>query len=304
MIDLNSAFIRNLHDSYDPPTEAEFSAFEAEIGAALPPDYRELLQHRNGSRFYRTMGYPIPASPVHPKNDNYSDLGVGWFTNMFHLGNWNRSHPSKDFSDECNLQYQLDFYEGRIAPKTLPIAESGDTQLFLLDIGDDYGSVFIWDRDEEDPDEPSKNKFFAAPSVGDWIQKSRIDIEPTDVTEKLPPFRAIQQLDMNGLRGMLDAGLNPNTVNETGVPLLYFCCDSLYYDAAELLLIKHADPNLESPYQKTPMYISAAQGTLDLVKLLLRHGAEAHLPSQPEKRLTRVIPRLSRRIADLLRNAP
>ncbi len=79
------------------------------------------------------------------------------------------------------------------------------------------------------------------------------------------------------VRIMLGKGADPNAINSSGACCLHFACyrESASFNSARLLLQNGANPEVsELTYGCTPLHYCAGTGQLDLIKLLLSHGAE------------------------------
>jgi hypothetical protein len=302
MIPLDCLFIHGLHDSFDTPMEEQFAKFEAQIGAPLPADYRELLSMRNGGVSYLPLTYPIPENA-----EGITRLSQGWYTQLFHLATTDHARVfPRELDTRRTLQHNYEYYKATIPPDTIAMADLAGEELYLLELGDKrHGSISIWVRDNEDPDDVSKNRVFAAPSVLDWILGSVIDKLMLYTAETLPAFQVIGQFDHDGLRQMLEDGLDANSINQRGESLLFFSGEKYAFECAELLLQYHADPNLKPPRPDGHGLLEGlvVRGSIDFVRLLLRYGAKPHF-FNPDEYLGAVRNgERSRRMYELLRGS-
>ncbi|GLI56813.1 hypothetical protein PM10SUCC1_23270 [Propionigenium maris DSM 9537] len=64
---------------------------------------------------------------------------------------------------------------------------------------------------------------------------------------------------------------------EEGKSLLHMAVDSFYYEGARVLLEMGASPNSKDRFGSTPLMCAVEKSNIDLVKKLLRYGAEANL---------------------------
>ena len=86
--------------------------------------------------------------------------------------------------------------------------------------------------------------------------------------------RAIVQDNDVSTRRMLEQGLNPNTLNNKGVPVLYSAIQFESYRVAKALLDSpKLDVNQTSPQGETALMMAAFRGQTDLAKRLIERGA-------------------------------
>src|SRR5438445_730978 len=146
---MDTIFFAKLHDSGVQLAEADIAAFEEEIEAQLPSDYRQFLLLGNGGRFYQPLVCPIPNSLEFGDSISLSIL--------FRL----LEPPDENTNDLRNL---LEMHRGRIPAQSLAIATDGDN-LLLLDLHPDrYGSLSLWIRDDEMMKDVEENRLAVAPS--------------------------------------------------------------------------------------------------------------------------------------------
>jgi len=78
---------------------------------------------------------------------------------------------------------------------------------------------------------------------------------------------------------LCDNGADPNTLTEGEVPVLNWCCINAKIDEARVLLKYRANPNSRVPGVGANCLASAINdNNVDLVKLLLAHGADKRIP--------------------------
>jgi len=138
------------------PTEADVRAFEADIGYALPPDYRAFLLVTNG-------GAPDPHVVAIPGR------GDAVVRHCFAL-----LSPARDLT----LGHQRDVYAARIPAWMLPIADDPAGNRFLIDLqsGAGHGHVHFWDHEEEADGEVLPwlaNIHRVADGFGDFLSRLR-----------------------------------------------------------------------------------------------------------------------------------
>jgi len=79
------------------------------------------------------------------------------------------------------------------------------------------------------------------------------------------------------VRIMLKKGANPNALNSSGACCLHFSCykESASKAVAKALLANGATPEMkETTYGCTPLHYAAGTGDVDLIKMLIAHGAQ------------------------------
>lgn len=83
------------------------------------------------------------------------------------------------------------------------------------------------------------------------------------------PFQAIQGQDLVALKSYLEAGGDPDKVNDQGQPLLLVASQRGYLDMVELLLAHQADPQKGDPSGLSPMRAAAVAGHTPVVRVLM-----------------------------------
>jgi uncharacterized protein len=90
-------------------------------------------------------------------------------------------------------------------------------------------------------------------------------------------FIAIKQDNTTAVRGLLQRGLDPNTINPEGAPAVMMALRISSFKVAQLLL-EH--PQLEvnalTQENESPLMLAALKGQLKLVELLLQRGADVN----------------------------
>ena len=95
--------------------------------------------------------------------------------------------------------------------------------------------------------------------------------------------------DIRTVRKLLDAGRSVHETNEEGESLLSVACLDGYYELAQVLLNMRA--NVEDRGIKgdcTPLMEAASGGFVDIVRLLIAHGADVNAQSTAGKMLNAV----------------
>lgn len=118
--------------SFVPASEATIRRIEADLGTALPEDYRHFLRSRNGG--YLEENFLPPEA----------DLSVRY---LFSAG------PNDD-EDIFDLESASEFYspdspaDPEIPSDYLPIGENSFDDVLCIKIrGDDTGGVYLWSHD-------------------------------------------------------------------------------------------------------------------------------------------------------------
>ncbi|AIF81395.1 ankyrin [endosymbiont of Acanthamoeba sp. UWC8] len=118
--------------------------------------------------------------------------------------------------------------------------------------------------------------------VNRWIEqrKSRDKAElisklTSDNTIIRKAFKAIEDSDASVIKHILQTGTDPNSlINEQGLTLLGKACQSGCYMITELLLKNKVDPNQHKAYDFAPITQAVRFGHFNIVKLLLKYGAD------------------------------
>ena len=92
---------------------------------------------------------------------------------------------------------------------------------------------------------------------------------------KWTQFYYFERLD--GATYMMEKGMNPNTMSWQHVTILHDMAQKGFIDKAELLIKYGADVNLiDEAYQSTPLGLAVRWGQVEMVKHLLRQGADVN----------------------------
>ncbi|QSR84423.1 ankyrin repeat domain-containing protein [Methylacidimicrobium sp. B4] len=78
------------------------------------------------------------------------------------------------------------------------------------------------------------------------------------------------------LQGFFKRGLRVNAAADTGETLLHRCVALQYRSVATFLLLQGANPNVQDRRGMTPLMLAVERRDLEMAKLLLEHGADAH----------------------------
>jgi len=177
-------------------------------------------------------------------------------------------------------------------------SDSGDKEIGSEEIGKMLDDLYGEDKKEETPVEVEA--VHPAPTKEIKEQKNyKTQIFPSKIYKKrynprnrhLPKARTIQDFDryifsasasdnINGLRALLDEGINPNTKNASGNTPLMAAALTGSLNTARLLLIKGAGVNIQNDLGLTALHIAASKGGNRVVKTLINAGAEVDLQDE------------------------
>ena len=119
-------------------TEQSIALLETRCRGKLPLQFRQFLLTVNGGR-------PVKRRFSFLENGKPTESVVDWF-----FGNCD--------DPDYGLVSNLDVYEGRIPQSCLPVATDPFGNLILLSLrAHDYGTIYFWDHEREDPNDPSKD---------------------------------------------------------------------------------------------------------------------------------------------------
>jgi len=77
---------------------------------------------------------------------------------------------------------------------------------------------------------------------------------------------------------LVKAGVNPNLCDDDfNTPLHFAIIKNEYFGVHELLKIKEVDVDAPSEFEQTPLHKAVIRGNLDIVKLLIKYGADPSL---------------------------
>lgn len=138
-----------------PLEETQIKALERRLGKSFPESYRKFLTTYNG-------GHPQPHIFDYILKDGRNWTGG---VRMF----WG-INPENKYRD---MLYYAGIYDERLPSHIVPIANAnGGDVLALSTTGNDVGSVYLWDHEEEAEDgEPPTydNLYFVAKSFTDFL---------------------------------------------------------------------------------------------------------------------------------------
>ncbi|MGM9898974.1 MAG: ankyrin repeat domain-containing protein [Bacilli bacterium] len=84
---------------------------------------------------------------------------------------------------------------------------------------------------------------------------------------------------------LVKIGVNPNLCDDDfNTPLHFAIINNAYYAVYELLKLPQIDKNATSEFEQTPLHKAVITGNLDIIKLLVKSGADFNLVD--EKNLT------------------
>ncbi|VVM07185.1 hypothetical protein MAMC_01484 [Methylacidimicrobium cyclopophantes] len=79
------------------------------------------------------------------------------------------------------------------------------------------------------------------------------------------------------LQSFFKHGLRINAASETGQTLLHRCVALRYPTVVTFLLTEGANPNVQDRDERTPLMLAVEQGDARIARILLEHGADAHM---------------------------
>ncbi len=143
---IGEAYEKYCETRFPPTNEIEVASFEEEIGAALPPHFRDYLLEYNGGYFNELVF--IPADDGCPKC---------WLNAMY---GFNAPHDFALFGKQADIWFCDDYVPSR-PPELIPIGNTAMNHLILLDLDpapENYGMLYLRTFDEsfwlaEDMDE-------------------------------------------------------------------------------------------------------------------------------------------------------
>ena len=90
---------------------------------------------------------------------------------------------------------------------------------------------------------------------------------------------------LDGATYMMEKGMNPNTMSWQHVTILHDMAQKGFVDKAELLIKHGADINpVDEEYQSTPLGMAVRWGHTEMVKYLLKQGADPNKSGAPGRR--------------------
>lgn len=134
-----------------PATESTLADAEQQFQAPLPGEYRAFLLDHDGL----TLRYNIV--------EGHDDLSVRMFYNA-------------EGGNQFSLRHKAAVFDGRKPDGLLPIADDSFGNQFLLSLrGSDYGTVWFWDHELEDDEDPDGALTPVAGSFGEFLAAIRPD---------------------------------------------------------------------------------------------------------------------------------
>jgi hypothetical protein len=85
---------------------------------------------------------------------------------------------------------------------------------------------------------------------------------------------AVQKGDAKAVRGWLDRGMDPNSVDPRGFSLLMLAARENYREVAIVLLDRKANINQRTSFGDTALMLASFKGNLDMARLLVARGAQ------------------------------
>jgi len=89
-------------------------------------------------------------------------------------------------------------------------------------------------------------------------------------------IEAVEEGDVERVRGLLERGADPDARDEDGRTPLYIAAANGSVEVARLLLKHGADVNARAIDGSTPLHLAVAFGHLDVAELLLERGADVN----------------------------
>ena len=250
----------DLSDPLDPVDDGDIAAFEAEIGARLPNDYRTFLLLHNGGRLHI--------------NRTFKDLSLEV---LFGLGKGEEKWPGE-------LRWNREFYR-EIAEDWLMFGEVAGLNNFCLSLRkEDYGSVWVWDPDDWLP--LYKTMTCLNCTFLDLLSQLQRDeglYEARKTAASPEPLRSILRYDLPDssvtLRRM---ALLTVATWPTGSGTRRMIAAACWPNVVPLLLQHGADVEARDSDGQTPLFSAASARSIDSVRALLRYGADPLAEDDPK----------------------
>jgi hypothetical protein len=133
-----------------PPTEARVQAFEAQVGARLPDDFRRFLLQYNG-------GKPLPSGfRMALRTGPYADSLVHSLDSLYD-------------EDICNLESTVRWQRVPFGVITIG-CDPGGNGICLVIAGERRGQIWFWDHEHEMHPPDWSNMDFVAPSFDAFMR--------------------------------------------------------------------------------------------------------------------------------------
>ncbi|MBR4753381.1 MAG: SMI1/KNR4 family protein [Thermoguttaceae bacterium] len=159
---------------YYQATDEDILAFERYIGYALPKEYKEFVKMAGG-KSPEPDCYPVKDFP---DSSEYMDCQrfYGLFADSkppkkrsFLDQIFSKSDDWRD-GDVNDLYWNREVYKGRMPRNLLPIGYSSlDDQICLMLDGDQKGSIWFWDHEDERDEFSYENCYLLANSLGEFL---------------------------------------------------------------------------------------------------------------------------------------
>ncbi len=115
------------------------------------------------------------------------------------------------------------------------------------------------------------------PAAGTSIDPERSQVREPAAAELSALMTAAGQGDLETLRELLEAGIDPNATDEGGFAPLHSAARFGHLEPAILLIEHGADLNHQSENGNAPLHWAARAGQYELARFLLEAGAEPNL---------------------------
>ncbi len=205
-------------DSQPPFDNSDLLAFEQEIGATLPTDYRNFLKRYNGGK---------PSLSVFKWGEQaYSDSSVRHF---FSLSN----------ATDASLRRIRSVYQRsdfRVSLDVLPIAADDGGNLVCIGIqGERHGKVYFWDHEQEGENNSASASVdlqLVSENFKDFLKSLKNSYNP-----KLDPLYFLDTKDYEGLRELVHKTLGTEyIIPYQDMTLLEYSCRYRNPELTELML--------------------------------------------------------------------
>lgn len=246
----------DLTDSLPPVSETDIVAFEGEIGARLPADYRAFVLARNGGRLQF--------------HNSFEDHSV---VCLYGIDDANEMSDSSD-----GLRNGLEMFRGRVAEGFLPIGDSmGDDTYCLCLNHDRFGEVHVWDRSEEmtAPWQKTCRRLtsnFTQFLVGLGPSKYELKDLRASARKYREPFKSMLLWDAAAFVRFLDKRGDVNLRNvELETPLMLAARRGTFF--TKQLLAAGAEIEARDEKGRTALHYAVECNSIDGTRLLLSSGA-------------------------------
>jgi len=227
---------------FGPADLSDLETFEAQLPAALPPDYRAFLLEANGAQ--------VEAC------DEFSEVPGG--TCVETLFGLHEGHP------HTRLDYVSEAVSDDLPETLLLIGSDPYGNYFALDLVDRVGAVLFIDH--EALSTPAESCIEVAPSFSTLLARLPAEEAPPPPS----PEEAAARGDAAALADFLNRGA-------TGRSLVHLAVRGGNPAVLELVLKHDGDANERGGIgHETPLFVAAREGRADLARLLIKHGADVN----------------------------